>query len=297
MTGKKILRSQTDYCAYLMILPFYIIFLTIYLLPIFETIFNSFTNSDMFSKNDFIGLENYINAFSDEYFLVSIKNTILYVIITVTITMVVGLLFSVIMNSKLVKTKYARTGLFLPHIASMVSVSIIWIWLYDPTKGIFNFLLESVGLNGIEWLSDPKFAMLSIVMMSIWKGIGYNMLINLTGLQSIPEMYYEAATMDGANKIQSFFHITIPLLTPTTFFLFTTCIISSFNVFEQVNVMTGGGPLNVTTTVVHQIYTRAFTQYQMGYASAQSVIALLIISFFILLSFRFGKKGDDLDIG
>ena len=280
--------------GYMMAAPFYLIFLFVYLVPILETVWNGFTDRKIFETPNFIGLTNYIRIFQDTYFIKSIQNTLIYVVFNLFGVMVIGLSLALLVNSKLVKTGVFRVAYFIPYIASMVSVSIIWIWMLDPTKGFVNYLLGMIGVGGKRWLEDPKWALPAIIVMGIWKGVGYNMLVNLAGLQGVPDMYYEAATVDGANKWQLFWNITFPLITPTTFFLFITGMINSFNMFEQVNVMTGGGPMNATTTIVHQIYTRAFLKYQMGYASAESVLLMLFIGFFIFLSFRFGKQGDDL---
>lgn len=288
--------GSIDYLGYWMILPFYLVFLFIYMVPIFETLYNSFMDYDLFSPRKFIGLNNYILLFKDNYFITAVKNTLVYVVFNLSLTMILGLLFAIMLNSKLIKTSYARVAFFLPHIASMVSVSIIWIWLFDANKGFINYFIGLFGVNSQNWLADPKLAMPAIILMSVWKWCGYNMLIYLSGLQSIPAMYNEAATVDGASKFQVFRHITLPLLSPTTFFLFITGMINSFNIFEQVNVMTNGGPLNATTTIVHQIYIRAFTQYRTGYASAQSVVLILIILIPIIFSFRKQMQSDDLSL-
>lgn len=277
-----------------MIAPFYLIFLFVYFIPILETVWNGFTDRKIFETPNFIGLDNYIRIFQDAYFIKSIQNTLCYVFFNLFGVMVIGLSLALLVNSKTVKSGGFRAAYFLPHIASMVGVAIIWIWILDPTKGFINYFLGLFGIEGKKWLSDPGLALPAIIFMGIWKGIGYNMLVNLAGLQGVPDMYYEAATVDGANKWQLFWKITFPLMAPTTFFLFITGMINSFNMFEQVNVMTGGGPMNATTTIVHQIYTRAFLKYQMGYASAESVLLILLIGFFIFLSFRFGKQGEDL---
>lgn len=280
--------------GYMMIAPFYLIFLFIYLMPILETIWNGFTDRKIFETPYFVGFANYVRIFQDTYFIKSIQNTLIYVVFNLFGVMVIGLLLALLANSKLIKSGGFRAAYFLPHIASMVGVSIIWIWMLDPTKGFVNYLFGLVGIEGKRWLADPRWALPAIIFMGIWKGVGYNMLVNLAGLQGVPDMYYEAATVDGADRWQIFWKITFPLISPTTFFLFITGMINSFNMFEQVNVMTGGGPMNSTTTIVHQIYTRAFLKYQMGYASAESVLLILLIGFFIFLSFRFGKQGEDL---
>lgn len=162
-------------------------------------------------------------------------------------------------------------------------------------KRFFNYILKIFGINSINWLADSRWALPAIIVMGIWKGVGYNMLVNLAGLQGVDESYYEAAIVDGANKWQVFWKVTFPLISPTTFFLFITGMINSFNMFEQVNVMTGGGPMNATTTIVHQIYTRAFLKYQMGYASAESVLLMLLMGVFVFFAFRFSKRGSSVE--
>ncbi len=282
--------------GYLMIAPFYAVFLFIYFIPVLETVWNGFTDRKIFESPNFIGLKNYIRIFQDPYFGKAVENTLIYVVFNLFGVMAIGLGLALMVNTKLVKTGGFRTAYFLPYIASMVGVSIIWIWMLDPTKGFVNYLLGLIGISGPGWLADPKWALPAIIFMGIWKGVGYNMLVNLAGLQGVDETYYEAATVDGANRWQIFWRITFPLITPTTFFLFITGMINSFNMFEQVNVMTGGGPMNSTTTIVHQIYSRGFLKYQMGYASAESVLLMILIGFFIFLAFRFGKQGDELEL-
>ncbi|WP_248923870.1 carbohydrate ABC transporter permease [Paenibacillus hamazuiensis] len=292
MSSKTLLRKNhfKDPVAYLLIAPFYLLFLYFIFIPAVEVVMYSFTDFNMFAPKHFIGLQNYMKLLKDDVFLKSVKNTLIYLVCTIVPTMALGMLTAVVMNIKWVRTKAARTLVFTPYIVSMVAVSMVWMLLYDPSHGILNRILQSLGMSPKEWLLDPKWALFSIIMMSIWKGIGYNMIIFLAGLQGIPQDYYEAADVDGAGKWHQFLHITIPSLAPATFFLFVTGIIASFNVFEQVNVMTAGGPVNSTTTVVHQIYLRAFTEFKMGYASAQSVVLLLGVVLITLINMKFGAS-------
>jgi ABC-type sugar transport system permease subunit len=190
--------------------------------------------------------------------------------------------------------KFVRACFYLPHVTSMVAVSMIWLWLYDPTYGILNQVLTKLGFKPIMWLLNPSTAMGSIIAMSIWKSLGYNILIYLAGLQSIPNELYEAAEIDGARTMHKVRFIIIPLLRPVTFFIFITNSISSFNVFEQVNVMTGGGPINATTTIVHQIYTRAFTEFYVGYAASMAVVLALIVFTFTMLTLKLGSQSQEL---
>lgn len=282
--------------GYLMIAPFYMVFLFIYLVPVLQTIWNGFTDRKIFEEPNFIGFANYVQIFQDQYFIKAVFNTLIYVLFAHFGVMAIGLALALLVNSKLVKSNAFRAAYFLPYVASMVGVSIIWIWMLDPTKGFFNYILKIFGINSINWLADSRWALPAIIVMGIWKGVGYNMLVNLAGLQGVDESYYEAAIVDGANKWQVFWKVTFPLISPTTFFLFITGMINSFNMFEQVNVMTGGGPMNATTTIVHQIYTRAFLKYQMGYASAESVLLMLLMGVFVFFAFRFSKRGSGVEM-
>lgn len=282
-----------DKVAYFFILPFFLIFTYFYFIPTFKVIMDSFTNYDMFTTRDFIGLKNYIELFKDDIFIKSMGNTFIYTIFTLFPTLIIGLLIALLANSTIIKTKICRTLIFMPHVVSMVAVSMIWIFLYDPTNGVFNQILKALGLPTFDFLMDPNMALSCLIVMGIWKGVGYNMIIFLSGLKSIPEHYYEAAKLDGSSSINTFFKITLPLLSPTTSFLLITGLIGSFNVFDQVNVMTNGGPLYRTTTIVHQIYTAGFSEYKLGYASAMSVILLIIIVIITVINFKLTQpKGE-----
>lgn len=296
MTRKKS-KIGNEKAGYLFILPYYLFFVFMLLLPIVNTVINSFTDYDLYEKKDFIGLQNYINLFQDELFLQALKNTLIYSVLYIVPSMVLGLLLALLLSKESRGFKFFRAAFYIPYVISMVCASTIWLWIFDPAKGVLNQLLKTLGFSASTWLKDPKLAMGCVVVVSVWKSLGYCMLINLSGIKGIPGYLYEAARLDGANGFQRFRYITLPMLQLTTFFLFITSCISSFNVFEQVNVLTAGGPLNTTTTVVHQIYTRGFTQFKMGYASAMSVILLLIITVITLINFRYGNQGKDIDIG
>jgi len=265
------------------------------LVPIVANIFLSFTDYDLNSLG-FIGLKNYQNLLRDSIFLTSLKNTLIYTIFTLSLTIVLGLFVAVALNKNLRGVKFFRTAFFIPYVTSMAAASMIWLWMYEPSHGIFNKIIALFNISPKNWLYDYKLALGSIILISIWKFIGYNMVIYLAGLQGIPASIYEAATVDGASSIHKFRHITIPMLRPVTFFLFVTGFINNFNVFEQVNILTEGGPMNSTTTVVHQIYTRAFTDFQMGYASSITIVLIIIVAVITLMNFKYGNQGQELDI-
>ncbi len=289
-------RTRYDKCAYVMIFPAYFIFTIFILVPIAVVFYYSITNFNLYSTPDIVGFKNYINLFTDSDFLTSIKNTLFYTIFTLFPQLALGLCVAVLLYRKSRLLPIFRTAFYIPNVMSMVCISMVWLWIYDPTFGVLNIILKAFGASTKQWLQDPKMAMFCIILMSIWKSCGYSMVIFLSGLTSIPDSLYEAASLDGGTALQKFWHITWPMLRPTTFFLLVTGVVNSFSVFEQVNIMTGGGPLKKTTTIVHQIYRRGFLEFKMGYASAMSVILLLfsmLITFFI---FKYGSGGQDIDV-
>ena len=290
MAGRK-KKRRYDRIAYFMIAPNFIIFVTFVLIPIFWSVAMSFTNYNL-RTSEFIGFENYLQLFQDSVFKKSLVNTLVYSLLTIVPTMVFGLLLALLLNRAVPLKRFFRTVFYMPNILSVIAVSMAWVYLYNTNAGVLNRLLNLVGLPSVKWISDPKIALFSVVIMSIWMSTGYNMVVFLSGLQMIPTHLYEAAKMDGANAIQQFIKITFPLLSPTTYFLFIMACIQSFQVFGQVYALTGGGPVNATTTIAHQIYKSGFESYRMGYASAMAVVLLLIILILTLLNLRLGKGGE-----
>ena len=274
-------KIGVDRCGYIFIAPYYIFFLMFVLFPIAVSIGLSFTDFNLKSIS-FIGFENYRTLISDSLYWISVKNTLIYVVFTVFFTMILGLFLAIALKSASIwGTKFFRGIIYMPYVTSMVAMSMVWLWLYDPTHGIVNVLIEKLGFSSQQWLYDEKLALGAIIVMGVWKGLGYYMTLFLAGLYAV----------------QCFWKITLPMLRPVTFFILITGVINAFNVFEQVNVMTGGGPMNATTTIVHQIYIRAFTEYKMGYGAAEAVVLLIIVFVFTMLNFRYGNQGEDLDIG
>ncbi len=273
-------RSQAR-AAYIFLIPVMLLFLVLAIIPMFAALYLSFTRYNVFRPAQWIGWENYRSLLEEEIFIQSIKNTIYYVVGTVPASMIIALALALLLNRKIRGRIVYRTIYFLPTIISMVAVSMIWMWLFNSQSGLLNKYIVKLGIAPQDWLGDPRLAMPSIIVMSIWKGLGYNVVIYLAGLQGIPEYLYEAATIDGANEWGYFRHITLPLLKPTTLFILVISCIGAFQVFEQIYIMTQGGPINSTTTMVHQIYQHAFQFLEMGYASAMSFIlfgAILILS-------------------
>lgn len=281
---------------YIMILPAYAVYLLFILVPVFAGLAFSFTNYDFYKKMDFVGLKNYIDLMHDTVFIQSVFNTLYYAFFTIVPTIAIGVVLAVLVNKGVRGSKIFRTCMYIPNVGSMVALSMIWLWIFDPTVGFLNQIVTALGLPAQQWLFNETTAMPCLIIMGIWRSAGYNMVIALAGLQSIPADLYEAARIDGASELKQFFSITLPMLRPTTFFLLVTGCINSFMVFEQVNIMTNGGPLNSTTTIVHQIYTSAFLNFKAGYGSAMAMILLVLTIIFTLLNFRFANQDNGTDV-
>ena len=289
-------KTKYDKCAYAMIFPAYFVFSVFILIPIGFVVYYSLTNFNLYSIPEFVGAKNYLTLLKGGDFLISVKNTLIYTAFTLFPQLAIGLLFAIMLYRKSKLIPFFRTAFYLPNVMSMVCMSMVWLWIYDPTYGLLNTILKQFGFSTQQWLQDPKLALPCVIIMGIWKNCGYSMVIFLSGLTSIPDSLYEAASLDGAGFIKKFQYVTWPMLKPTTFFLLVTGIVNSFSVFEQINIMTSGGPLNRTTTIVHQIYRRGFLEFKMGYASAMSVVLLIFSIIVTMLVFKFGSGGQDVDV-
>lgn len=244
---------------------------------------------DGFGDQRFIGLENYFHLANDSSFIKALLNTAYYSILVIPGGLILALVIALALNKVKGKDFY-RLFYFMPVVTSSVSVGVIWTWLLNGDIGLINQLLDMIGIEGPKWLTDRKLVLPSIAGLSIWWGLGTNMVIFLAGLQSIPRSYYEAADIDGASKIQKFRHITFPLLSPTTFFVAIMLVISSFQVFDQSYVMTQGGPGKASYTLVLHIYEMAFRRSAFGPSAAAAVVLFLIILIFTLIQFSVSKR-------
>lgn len=277
--------------AYLFLLPNFIGFIVFTLIPVVMALFYSFTNYDGNRRMDFVGLTNFIKLFSDSSFVISLQNTIIYTIGTVPLIIILSLLVSVLMNNGVKGASVYRAIMLFPHIASIVAVTVVWQFLYNAKNGPINQILRALGVvDPPSWLSDQNTALLAVMIMIIWKGIGYYMITYLAGLKGIPKDQYEAATMDGANAWDKLIHVTIPNLRPVTFYATIMCIINSFQVFTPIYVMTKGGPGRATSVLVLKIYEDAFVNYKFGYASAEAMILFLLIFFVTVIQFYHNKR-------
>jgi multiple sugar transport system permease protein len=273
--------------AYLFIAPAMLGLVVFTFGPILAALYFSFTRYNVLAAPVWVGLDNYGALARDRIFVQSLWNTVYYTVGTIPFKIGVGLALALLLNQKLRGVGLFRGLYYLPQITSIVAVSIVWLYLYNPQVGLFNAALEAVGLPRQLWLLDPKLALPSVMVLGVWKSVGLGMVVYLAGLQGIPEQFYEAAKIDGAGRWASFWSVTLPLLGPTTFFLTVVNMIGTFQVFDQIYVMTNGGPAYATSTVVYQIYLQAFQQFHMGYASAIAVVLFLIIFALTWVNFRF----------
>lgn len=279
-TSKSRLARLKEFATgYLFLFPALILLLIFLLIPMFVSAYYSFTDYYLLTpdKKEFVGLSNYLYIFEDELFLTALKNTLYFVVIVVPLQSAVGLGLALLVNQKLKGIKLFRIAFFSPVIMSMVVVSILWTFLYNPNEGLINQMLGTVGVGPFKFLTSPDEAMNSIIFMSIWQGAGFQMIIFLAGLQNIPKHLYEAVVIDGANEWQKFIHVTIPGLRNVLIFVFITITIAAFKLLVQPLVMTQGGPLDSTKTLVYLIFETGFKFRDMGYASAMVVLFTLIV--------------------
>jgi len=260
---------------------------------ILYSLYLSFTEWDLLTKPLFVGFENYISIFTkDQYFYKYFGNTFFFVFTLVPIVLCTSLFLAVLINKKSGRfSKAYRVALFLPSITSTVAVSMVWLWIFNPDIGLLNNFLIAVGWNDPPmWLSSPVWSKPALVIMRVWQMSGYYMILFLAGLQTIPESLYEAADVDGASRTQKFFKITLPMLSNTTFVVIILLVIEAFNMFESIFVMTEGGPLGSTSTIMYYIYEKGFWNYEMGYASALAWIFFLLILTATLVQYKFRNE-------
>ncbi|AFH48899.1 ABC-type sugar transport system permease subunit [Ignavibacterium album JCM 16511] len=267
-----------------------------FFIPVIAAFIISFTDFDIYTLGDistlrFIGLDNYSKLLKDELFWTALKNTFYFVLVAGPLSIAVSLSVALLLNSKLTKFKSLfRLAYFLPVVTTLVAVAIVWRFIYHPNFGILNFFLGLLGINPIDWLGDPFWAMPSIIILAVWKNFGYNMIIFIAGLQNIPEELYEAADIEGANAFRKFIHITLPMLAPTTLFVSIITMIGYFQLFAEPYVMTQGGPLNKTLSIVQYMYQEGFRWWNMGYSASIAFILFVIIFIGTIIQFRIQKS-------
>lgn len=269
---------------YLFLLPAGIVLLIFFFIPFFQTIGLSFINySNNIYNPSFAGLENYVQILHNPIFYKVMWNTLLYLVVAVPILAIIPLFLAILINQKIKGITLYKILIYLPVIVSIVVAAIAFKWLYAQ-QGILNYILNVMHINSIGWLTDPKYAIYSVIIVTIWKGIGYYMMIYLAALMSVPKELYEACDIDGANFLTKHLTVTVPHIMPTIALVTTISSISAMKIFAEIYVMTKGGPLNSTKTIVYYIYEKAFENLDLGYASAMAVILLIIVMAFSLVN-------------
>jgi multiple sugar transport system permease protein len=290
-TKKRSKISSTTLAPYIFITSPMLSIVVLVAFPVLYALYISFFKWHFLSKaKPFIGLTNYINVLKDPLFHTVLGNTVYFAVVYVATVTLLGLALAIIVNSLRGPLRpYMRAVCFVPVVTSMVAVSIVWIWIYEPTFGLLNYLLGLIGLGPYRWLINPDLAMNSIIMMTVWKQVGFIMVIFMAGLVGIPRVYYEAGLIDGTTPWQAIWYITLPLLKNVTVFILVTGVIGAFQVFTQTYVMTGGGPGTATRTAVLEIYLRGFRFLRMGEASAMAFVLFGIIFFVTILQLKYFK--------
>lgn len=274
-----------------MVLPFATVSVLFFLLPFLFTIPISFTNWSIIGTPHFVGFKNYLRMWNDPAALQALANTFYYILLQVPSLVVLGFGLALLLNAKIPGRLLGRTVVIMPYVINVAVMGIIWRWIFDPNFGILNYYLGKMGIPPLWWLTDPKTAMLSIVIANLWWSAGFNTTVYLAGIQGVPKELFEAAKVDGANQWQLLRKILIPALRPVTLYVIIIDTITSFQIFGEPFVMTQGGPLGATATLTLKIYNVAFNDLKLGYASALSVVFLVILSALLIIQFR-GFKGD-----
>ena len=284
--------------GYLFLLPALLAFLLFIGAPMVITIVLSFFDYNMLQGSEWINFENYIEFFKNPTSWQIIWNTFKLTLILVALHIVIALLLAfAIYKEKRGPVKYVyRTAVYLPSILTTASVAIAWYYMFNYDFGVFNWLLSQLGISGVKWLTSSSGVIVAICLFSLWKFVGTPFLYYLIGLQGIPDGYYEAAQIDGANKIQTFFHITLPMLTPTLFFVITITTINTFQIFDEPYIITNGGPGNASRTLALHVYEKAFKAYEMGYASSVSVVLFLIVLVITIIIYSTQNKWVTYDV-
>ena len=296
MSARRIrMPAEANTAAWFFLAPALVLIGVFFFLPVAAALVLSVTDFDLYgianpANTRFIGLQNYIRLLHTPDFWSALKNTFYFAFVGGPLTIAVALGAALLLSSKLVRFKgFFRTVYFTPFVTTLVAVAIVWRYLYHTRYGLFNYGLAHLGIGPIDWLGDPHWAMPAIILMAVWKGFGYNMLIFIAGLQAIPDELYDAAEIDGAGPFRRFFSITLPMLAPTLVFVAVITMIGYFQLFAEPYVMTQGGPLRSTTSVVLLMYEEGFRWWRMGYAAAIAFVLFVVILLATLVQFRLQK--------
>lgn len=280
------LSNNQRFAAWIFIFPALIGTIIFIIIPVICSFGLSFTKWDLLNPIQFVGLDNYKEIFSEPLFFKILYNTIVFAVSTSVLGVIIPLILACILNSKIRGSEFYKTAYFLPFITPMIVIGVVWEWIFDPNIGLLNHILHL----HINWLYDTHYAMAALIIVSVWKLIGYNMVIFLSSLAGISQSMLEAAKIDGANPFQTFKNVTVPLLSPTIFFVVIITAISSFQIFDLIYLMTQGGPLDSTNVLVYAIYKNAFEYFNVGKASAIAYVLFLLILVLTLCQWNLRKK-------
>lgn len=276
--------------AMVFLLPYLVIFSIFRFIPSVGGLVVSFFKWSLGGDPKFVGIDNYVNLAQDGSFYTSIRNTLSFFVLTVPVLVVASLLLAMLLNQKLAGRRVMRTISIIPYVLIPSIVGIMWNWMFDNNFGLLNYYIKKLGGSPVFWLTDERFALIAVSIVVVWTYIGYDMILFLAGLQGIPKETYEAAEVDGASTFQVFWHITLPLLKPVTMMVSTLTLVNVVQLFDQIYVMTNGGPGTSTLTMVQYMYTSAFTNYELGYGSAIEVVILVLLMVLITVQNRIGNR-------
>ena len=289
-------KTESNRTAWVFLAPALVLITVFFFVPVVASLLLSATDFDIYAVGDrgnarFVGLRNYLALFSNQLFWTAVKNTFYFALVGGPLTVAASLGAALLINARVVKYKALfRTIYFISFVTTLVAVAIVWRYLYHPQYGFLNYILGWVGIGPISWLSDPQWAMPAIILMAVWKNFGYNMLIFIAGLQNIPVELYEAAYLDGAGPLRRFWSVTLPMLAPTFLFVGVITMIGYFQLFAEPYVMTNGGPLRATTSLVLLMYEEGFRWWRMGVAASVAFVLFIIILIWTLLQFRLQRE-------
>ncbi|MFI2855840.1 carbohydrate ABC transporter permease [Paenibacillus sp. JSM ZJ436] len=284
-------RLQESWVAYLLLSPSLLLFGLFLFYPLLKSIYLSLFLTDPQGRVAvFVGMDNFVDILTADIFVKSLSNTFLFMLMTVPTAMAAALILAVLSFNTLKGMKIFRFIFSLPMAVSVGTGSMIWMILYHPTMGMFNYLLSLAGIGPVQWLTDPDWAMFSVALMTVWMNLGFNYILMLSGIQGISEDIFDSARIDGSDPFRTFFRITLPLISPTLFFTLVVSIIGAFQAFGQINILTKGGPINSTNVIVFNIYQDAFVNFRFGIGSAQALILFVIILLLTLLQFKFVER-------
>ncbi len=287
-------KTWNEWCwGWFMVFPTILGLIVLNIIPIFQTFYLSFFKSGAFGKgNVFVGLDNYKKMFQDEQVWRAVGNTLGYTCIVVPVTIVIALLLAVVLNGRIRGKGIYRTIYFIPMVAAPAAVTMVWKWLYNYHYGLINHLLAKLGLPGVNWIDNPNVALISVAIIGIWSTVGYSMVLLLAGLQEIPRDYYEASNIDGASSVRQFFQITLPLVSPTLFFVLVTSIITAMQVFDVIYMMIDvtSPSYDSTVSLVYLFYNNSFKYSNKGYGSAIVMLLLAVIMIITVIQTKLQKK-------